>query len=352
MSVADGVTVVSRHVKSLLVALVALAPNSGGAQSQRDVAGDERQVAIAAGVDDGSSAAPACVTQHPPLLRAYRVRPPWRVAGVDYCVGYSTSTVLKSPATISMAGVKVNAATKAIVVTGNNVTLDGYDFAGWSVVTQAANTRLVNSNFNGVNPGGTQTSVISGTLTSSNLYVGYCTIDGLSGGGRAEFLVEMEGPGLTIEYSWLKNSNSDLIGRHGNSGGNLTIQYNLTEQAGMAGPGTHGDYLQIYGPQIDTAIIRYNTSVQAGGNTQGWIIDNSRGGEFSNNTLIGGASYWVSVDARRLAGQFLTHDNYFDIGGYGFAYPATGRPSPLSIYTNNVNMRSGVILNPVRAREQ
>src|SRR5215470_5385125 len=345
MSVADGVTVVSRHVKSLLVALVALAPNSGGAQSQRDVAGDERQVAIAAGVDDGSSAAPACVTQHPPLLRAYRVRPPWRVAGVDYCVGYSTSTVLKSPATISMAGVKVNAATKSITVTGDNVTLDGYDFAGWSVVTQAANTRLVNSNFNGVNPGGTQTSVISGTMTSSNLYVGYCTIDGLTGGGHAEFLVEMEGPGLTIEYSWLKNSNSDLIGRHGVSGGDLTIQYNLTEQAGMGGATTHGDYLQVYGPQLDNVAIRYNTSVQVGGITQGWIIDNAHSGEFSNNTLIGDASYWVSANASTLTAPFVVQNNDFVIGGFGFAYGGGANDGyPLSVYVNNKDMVSGEIV--------
>ncbi|MDA9463532.1 hypothetical protein XH87_02750 [Bradyrhizobium sp. CCBAU 53415] len=271
---------------------------------------------------------------------------------MDYCVGYSTNTPTKDPATIPMAGVSLNVAQKSITVTGDDVMLDGYDFSGWSVVITAANTSLINSKFDGLNPGGPQNSVISGTPSSSNLRIANCIIDGLSGGGRAEFLIEMEGPGLTIEYSWLKNSNSDLIGRHGRSGGNIIIRYSVLEQAGMGGPSTHGDYLQVYGPTVEETRILYNTAVQNGGRTQGFIADNTKSGEFAGNTLIGSVSYWMSVsgpetDAANLSETFSTHDNYFDVTkALGFNYPAAGPNDryPKTVFINNVNMVSGQIL--------
>ncbi|TYO60755.1 hypothetical protein FXV83_42150 [Bradyrhizobium hipponense] len=303
-------------------------------------------------VNDGSANAPVGSAQLPSLLDAYGAnRPAWSVAGVDYHVGVPDGLTLKDPATMSMAGVSVDVAQKSITVTGSNVTLDGYDFGGWAVVTTAANTSLINSNFNGLNPGGPQNSVISGSQTSSNLYIGNCTIDGLSGGGHAEFLVEMEGPGLTIEHSWLKNSNSDLIGRHGQDGGDITIQYNLLQQAGMGGPDTHGDYLQVYGPTIDSTHILYNTTVQDGGITQGFIADNTRSGEFAGNTLIGSVSYWMSVsgpgtDPANLTSNFSTHDNYYDVTkAFGFNYPAVGPDDSYSntSFVHNVNMATGEV---------
>jgi hypothetical protein len=300
-----------------------------------------------------STAGSECAAQHPSLLSAYKWRPAWRVAGVDYCVGHATNAPLKNAATISMAGVSVNAIKKIVTVTGNDVTLDGYDFRGWNVVTTAANTRLINARFDGMNPGGTQSSVISGASTSSSLYVGHSTIDGMAGaGGHAQFLVEMQGPGLTIEYSWLKNSNSDLIGRHGRSGGDLVIQNNLLEQAGMGGPGTHGDYLQVYGPTIESTSILFNTAIQNDGITQGFIADNTKSGEFAGNTMIGSVSYWMSVsgpgtDAANLTGSFNTHDNYFDTSkALGFNYPAAGPNDRyhMTSFANNVNMRTGAIV--------
>jgi hypothetical protein len=283
-------------------------------------------------------------------------RPPWKVAGVDYYVGVPTELTLKNPSTISVAGVKVGS--RSITITGNNVTLDGYDFSGWMVVTSGANTRLINSKFDGVEPGGTQSSVISGLPGSSNLYVGFSTIDGLSGaGGRAEFLVEMEGPGLTVEYSWLRRSNSDIIGRHGKSGGGIVIQNNLIEQSGMT-PGTHGDYLQVYGPTLDSISILFNTAVQNGGTTQGFFADNTKTAEIAGNTMIGSVNYWVSgsgpdTKLTTLTGPFAIHDNYFDVSqAYGFAYGPSYQPDDgyaLSSFTHNVNMVTGQVLQDSNA---
>jgi len=276
---------------------------------------------------------------------------------VDYYVGVPTGLTLKNPATISVAGVRVGL--RSITITGNNVTLDGYDFSGWSVVTTAANTTLINSKFNGTNPGGTQSSVITGTSTSSNLYVGYSTIDGMGGaGGQAEFLVEMEGPGLTIEYSWLRRSNSDIVGRNGGvDGGDIIIQNNVIEQAGMT-EGTHGDYLQVYGPTIDSTSILFNTAIQNGGTTQGFFADNTKTAEIAGNVMIGSVSYWVSgsgpdTKLTTITGPFAIHDNYFDVTqAYGFAYGPAYQPDDgyaLSSFTHNVNMVTGRLLQDSNA---
>ncbi|KYH01003.1 hypothetical protein SE91_22985 [Bradyrhizobium sp. DOA1] len=241
---------------------------------------------------------------------------------------------------------------KTITVKGDDVTLDGYDFSGWAVVTTAANTSLINSKFNGLNPGGPQTSVITGSQTSSSLLVSNCTIDGLSGGGRAQFLIEMEGPGLTVQYSWLKNSNSDLIGRHGKSGGDIIIRNNLMEQAGMGGPATHGDYLQVYGPNINAIHILHNTTVQNGGITQGFFADNTNSAEIACNTFTGAMNYFISgsgpnTQPAALTGTFNVHDNYFDPSRVsGLSYPVYGPNDRYSksMFANNVNMVTGRIV--------
>lgn len=295
---------------------------------------------------------PTGTPQYPNLLSNYRYRPTFRVAGVDYAVGVPAGVTLKSPSTISMAGVNVNATNRSITITGANVTLDGYDFYNWSVYTTAANTRILRSRFNGTNLSGTQQASVAGSQSSSNLYIGYCSIDGLVGGGRAAFLVEMQGPGLTVEYSWLKNSNADLIGRHGVSGGDIRIEHNLMEQAGMGGAGTHGDYLQVYGPSINGTYINYNTAIQKGGITQGFIADNTRYGEMGNNVMMGDVSYWMSVSGpgtsmSTFTAPFTIHDNYYDLSqALGFNYPVAkpGDSSQYTIFKSNVNMVSGGIL--------
>ena len=306
------------------------------------------------GTLDGSSNAPDCKVQHPDLLQRYKVRPDWRVAGVDYCVGYSTSTVLKNPATISMPGVSVDVGTQTIAVTGNDVTLDGYDFStdgGWSVFVQAAKTRILNSRFAiGVrnNP-----PVYSNPSKGApgDLYVGYSIIDGNGKSPGYGGLITMVGSGLTVEYCWLKNAGGDMIQQH-HTGGNVLIRHNLIEQGGLDAR-AHGDYTQFLASPI-TATIIYNTTVQNGGVTQGFMTEYVTTGEIGHNTMVGSVSYFVSVDISSITTTFTVHDNYFDSRGYGFAYPSArnGVPndaSPKTIFTNNVDMRTGMILQDAQA---
>ncbi len=277
--------------------------------------------------------------QKPTLLAGFKVRPSFPVAGVDYAVGIPAGKTLKNPATISMAGVSVNSSWRLVTVTGNDVTLDGYDFGlngGWSVESQAANTRIVNSKF--------LVGAIVGAKTASNLYVGYCIIDGANGQGTVwGGLISNRGRGLTVEYSWIKNAGGDLI-QQVDGGDSIVIRYNLLEQAGMQA-GAHGDYTQLAGGPFTLTMVG-NTAVQSGGTTQGLMTEFVSSGEIGNNVMIGSMSYATAVDLSSLVGTVSVHDNYFGNLGYGFVYPNSGPgdSSPKSLFKNNVNMVTGAVL--------
>ncbi|WP_271621572.1 hypothetical protein [Bradyrhizobium sp. CCBAU 51745] len=297
--------------------------------------------------DDHPPDAGACAAQHPLLLSKYRKRPDWPVAGVDFCVGYAVDTVLKDPATISLDGASVDTKNHIVTLTGSNVTLDGYDFSldgGWQVRVKASGSRIVNSQFV---VGSNDLLPIVGSPEASDLDISHCTIDGAEHDPPPwGTMVAYSGVDLTIEYSWLKNSGGDMIQQIGGTG-SIVIEHNLIENGGLS-PGTHGDYTQLEGGPF-TVAINYNTTLQSRGTTQGLMTEYVAEGEIGHNTMIGTVSYFVSVDLSSIRTTFTVHDNYFDPRGYGFAYPSrnTGTPndsSPKSIFTNNVNMRTGVVL--------
>ncbi|CAH1669335.1 hypothetical protein BOSEA31B_13406 [Hyphomicrobiales bacterium] len=309
----------------------------------------------ARGVEVGGTC--LCPPQHPSLLQAYRYRPTWQVAGVDYHVGVPDGLALKDPATISMAGVTVNKSTHVVTVTGSNVTLDGYDFSlagGWAVVISGSNTTVTNSNFlvgsNGNPP-------ILGTSSSSNITVTNSTIDG-NNSAAVGGLIEMRGSGtLTVDHSWLKNAGGDMIQMHtSGQAASAVIQYNLIQNAGMA-PGAHGDYTEfIDGPY--TATIMYNTTTQKGGATQGFMVEPDMGsnagvitsGEIGNNTMTGSVNAFTAITVADIVNSFTVHDNYFDPSqtSSGLAFGGVrGGPndnSTKSFYENNINMLTGQVV--------
>jgi hypothetical protein len=315
-------------------------------------------------INDGSANALAGSPQLPNLLDGKAARPPWQVAGVDYAVGTPSGLALKDPATISMAGVTVDKVHKTITVTGNNVTLDGYDFSlsgGWGVTTNAANTSILDSRFvigsNGNAP-------LRGSASATNLFVGYTTIDGKGVSIGSTGLIQMDGVGLTVQYSWLANSAGDTIQAH--KGGVIDLRYNLLEQGGLS-PGAHGDFLETYSndnPQnAFQATILFNTTYQHDGGSganQGFMLEPDVGaklgvitsGEYGNNTFVatgGNQNYFLGVTAADIVNTVTVHDNYFDSKGtYGLA-PGGVRSGPndsssKTIYTNNVNMATGAIV--------
>jgi hypothetical protein len=294
--------------------------------------------------------APLANVQKPGLLNAYPLRPVWKVAGVDYAVGVPNGTALKNPASIVLTGVTVDIVAHEVVVTGNNVTLDGYDFSlngGWSVqVNGAANTRIVNSLFAESASQG-QAPIVADAATT-NLYVGYSTIDG--GGANANptqgALIVMNGRSLVTEYCWLKNapSNIFLFGYGGvGGGGSAIIRFNLVEDSGRRSGGG-GAYLSIFAGSYNHFQVVFNTSYQTPGGTgaTGWNMDAPaiQTAEVGNNTMIstapGAASYLMSSGAS--ANGAVLHDNYFDLSGAsGFAYPGT---SAWANYKDNFDMQT------------
>jgi hypothetical protein len=107
--------------------------------------------------DDGRSGAPAGPVVDAALLDGYATRPPWQVAGVDYHVGidrtrYPTDASLKPVGTATLPpGVTRDTSQaaynhKQILVTADNVTLDGYDFSGGWMLNMGPCSGLTISN--------------------------------------------------------------------------------------------------------------------------------------------------------------------------------------------------------------
>src|SRR6185437_13194389 len=108
-----------------------------------DVAGNTSPVSstLAVTIDQQSSNGGAAAAQLAGLFSGYAVRPPWQVAGVDYAVGVPAGTALKDPAMSGNLppGVTLDAVNHVVNIHGNDVTLNGFDFAshgGWTVNIQ------------------------------------------------------------------------------------------------------------------------------------------------------------------------------------------------------------------------
>ncbi|MCX7001587.1 MAG: dockerin type I repeat-containing protein [Candidatus Sumerlaeota bacterium] len=306
--------------------------------------------------NDGSANAPTGASlQHPTLFDGYATRPPWKVAGVDYGVGIPTGTVLKDPTApgILPSGASLDTVNHLIRVTGNNCTLDGFDFSlhNYSIyITGAANARIINSKFVGGVP-------IMADAAASNTYIGYNDIDGGGVNGALDFgeLLYLLGPGGTIEYNWIRNAPQHFLSACG--GGIIIYRFNVLEEGGW-GIGAHLNYLQFGGGSYPNPQIVFNTMIQhpslAGG--EGFqLYTNGTGsitnGEIGNNTMLAvpngdrlAESYLMhagSNDQYPSAVSGTVHDNYMDASGsYGAFYPGLSGVS----YANNIDLRTGDVL--------
>ncbi|WP_247476081.1 Ig-like domain-containing protein [Bradyrhizobium sp. 169] len=300
--------------------------------------------------------------QHPNLLDGYAVRPSWQVAGVDYAVGVS-STALKDPATISMAGVSVDNSSRTISITGDNVTLDGYDFAlhgGYQLATSAANTTISNSNFSvGMNQGA---YLIYGGTSASNLTVIHNTFDGSSIGNNLSYIRYSGSGDVSLEYNWFKNFPGHIVEftqANGSPSFSVDYKYNLIEQ-GSLHDGYHLNFLQFGGGTASSVDVEFNTTYQtpqvSGGegfqfysNTQGGVIQDA---VMAYNTMIAAGgdtgsamSYMLHANSYNDNSSALSgsvHDNFFDLqAAWGAFYSA---PSGWS-FSKNMDMRSGQMVN-------
>jgi len=229
------------------------------------------------GLLDGSLNAPPGTPQFPNLLdvnspltqkfgRTLKARPPWKVAGVDYHVGidrsiYPTNASLKDPNTIlnTISGASGNNTTKVVLVNGNNVTLDGYDFSlngGWMVQYQNPGTNLTVSNCNFVVGANGQNPFFSVNDGDRNLTITQCEFDGGSttysnGAGSQNGTISINTRGTTtVTYCIVTQSPNESIVPvvANNAAGDIwVIKYNVFGNAGMGfDQGAHGDWIQTY----------------------------------------------------------------------------------------------------------
>src|SRR5215470_9281666 len=236
-----------------------------------------------------------------------------------------------------MSGVSIDTVNHLIRVTGNNVTLDGYNFTGWSLYIYggAQNATVKNCNF----VGGTG---IYADPTTANVSVLYCKFDGTGADAGTSTFITMNGTGTkTVQYCWLENAPQHFLELN-NGGGTVNYSYNLIENGGTAS-GQHLNVIQFLSGTYTNAVISNNTIyqtsqasggelIQIDGYQQGATVVNAR---VSNNTLIavpssaGEASVSYMIDAqsgptRSTATTGTVQNNYMaNAGGgaFGFFYP-------------------------------
>jgi hypothetical protein len=355
---------VSAWFEAALGANVVLAPAAAGAAEAPAV------------YDDGHADAPAGTPQLGALLRHYVARPPWQVAGIDYAVGVPSGLALRDPLTIAAPGTAIDTAHHLIRVTGNNVTLDGYDFSrhgGWGVYIQsgARDTTITHSYFrvgaNGVVP-------ISAEAGASGLTVTDCTIDGGAGGVRGGSdavwaLINDNGSGpFVAKHDLLANAPADAID-FSNGRISAVVEYNAAVSLGHAA-GSHPDFVQFVGNEASDSVIAFNTIYQPPGDgevsgMEGIQIAAQTGAHAStilrtlvaNNTIIApGPELTMSCAIAIIEGKgnlidgVVVRDNYLDFRGTYYAfYPPSGTNV---VFSGNVDMRTGRRLAAPRRRRQ
>jgi len=312
----------------------------------------------AAGADwrkvDGANGAPTGTPLLRNLLKGYGARPSWKVAGVDYSVGVPRGAQLKDPATISVPGVEVDAASHRIIIRGNHVTLSGYDFGlagGWGtyIAQGATNIVIADSNFL---VGANNSIPVNAAAGSGDLTVLSSSFAGSGSHGDVWALINYNGSGTFIaKYNLFLDAPDDAIDF--NSGRMTTIvMYNLFTNLGT-NPGSHPDPVQYVGVQSSNSIMAFNTIHQPNPSgmqgiqlqaQNGSVLDNTT---IANNTIVAKAgagmkmSYSIAViqDPGNTINGAVVERNYIDCGGaYGPFYPPTG--SNLT-FRGNVDMLSG-----------
>jgi len=168
----------------------------------------------------------------------------------------------------------------------------------------------------------------------------------------------MSGSNITVEYSWLKNSGGDIVQIQSPGGGNVTLRYNLIEQAGQ-GVGSHGDFLQIFTGAPVTATILYNTTLQSTRFTQGFMLEPDGGpwgagiitsADVGNNTMLARGSgtqyFFTGVTVADIVNTVSVHDNYFAGGGLapGGVRSGPNDSSSKTNFVNNMNMATGAVV--------
>ena len=240
----------------------------------------------------------------PNLLNGEAVRPPWKVAGVDYGVGIPDAKIatLKDPTTISISGVTVNSGTGTITCTAPNVVLDNYDMSAYQVTPASgcSNITITNSKIkallmNAASGGGMTVTNNNFDQSTSGLtsFLGYT-----GGGATAPYL---------IEYNVFFHSNQHILEAEASTN-SLVFKFNLIQDSGANNPASHVNYLQMSGT-INGVVWNFNTvsqqHVSAGGEGIQWVDCCS--GTSTMNAPDGSYNTMVTTNNGACALSYLWH---------------------------------------------
>ena len=297
---------------------------------------------------DGRLGAPSGVSPaFSTVLDAYGAnRPPWQVAGVDYGVGPAAGTVFKDPAVESApAGVSFNTGTKVATVTGDDVTLDAWNFEGWQIQQQGDNFTFTNYKLKVLSEEGNTPIFVTGTNTT----IRYGQIDGNSFTTTLGPLVDYRGLGtLTFEYNYLHHVHGDHFSITGDSPSDsaiVVIRFNVLFN-NFGGDGAHPDIIQAGTASYDWT-IEFNLVmiVDVATGSQGFVLENSTAIQVNYNTGVftGVAlqlSQFVNFDANGAgANPKQCTFNYVDLSSAGqFSQNGAG-----ASFSDNVDMVDGEV---------
>lgn len=353
--------------------------------------------------DSGVASAPATVdtwadgsrgvicadpAQFPKALDGYKLRPSWKVPGVDYFVGLCSAVILKDPTTsILPAGATWDSANRLVRVdSAETVTLDGYDFSvgvGVGIYLTSGSLIIQNSKIQTQN----FTYPVQVAAGAANLTIRNSLIDGgMCGrtdvGGKSIAQVGYAGSGIvTFEYNMWQYLVEDGLDTTTGNNANVTLnaKYNLyyiygTRSSGHADPiQFNGDYSTagtanggtqsfnfIWEPHGDDSGAPYNCEAAIlAGNTPEGIQRQAQGGisitnyTISENVIIADAphnasrgytsgqiSYAIQIEQTCCTNSGgVIMNNYIDAQGmYGPIYPGTGSGITCA---GNKDMRSG-----------
>jgi hypothetical protein len=355
---------------------------------------------------DGSLAAPVGATAQIPNLFTgfsvdpvngpvtYPVRPPWKVAGVDYGVGPSATavanfldwTTIGVGGANSIPGVTINSGngpaigTNSIYVSGATaVILNAIDFSlhsgAWIYIDAlgTAPITITNNKFGGTgardNSGrGPVTGGNDGTTTIS---YNFFDLAGVGDTSNATIQVGSQSCSLTVTYNYARNGGDRFI----SEGPNLSLfyAYNLLQEYAQLGSAAHYNLLQGFSPPVSPK-VQFNTVVQNQYLNEGlcWQFDLQNAGNVNNPTLnyctciahgngsssgAGGTAtmgFWVSpVDItgdtggpNTLVGTGSVQNNYFD-RWTSFNVFYTGKSGTWTQWTiaGNIDLLTGGPLN-------
>jgi hypothetical protein len=326
---------------------------------------------------DGSLNAPviAAGAQFPTLLNAYGgtgvrnrnigtpFQPPWRVPGVDYAVGINDSA--RPLRSVTGGGLPAGAsyASNTVTITGNNVTLDGWDFSvsgGVNLDIVGDSATIKNCFFQaGVNMTGDAILVEGG----GNTLIEYCEFNGTGSSFPPSLCVAMpitDGT-VTCMYNYIHHWNDDSfrVESFDNPTGapqnrRFIIKYNVMFSNGYTG--VHNDQMQTVNASFTLLDMSFNLMYQptpvGGLPTETTGFRNSdldfagcecQGGHATYNVYIGKGSpsnitfsqiFAISGTTSGTNHFAAVHDNYID---------GTGLQNTASVFTT-----AGQGQNPVQ----